>query len=58
MQQDDKNQTARDIVELFKDGSSTSENYVRDCAALVEQTDGRLNAWQHLDADKAIAEAY
>jgi len=52
-----QNQTVRDIVELFKEGSSTSESYVRDCTSKIEQTDAQLHAWQYLDAEKAIGEA-
>jgi len=57
MQDANNNQTARDIVELFKAGSSTSENYVRDCTAWIEKTDAQIHAWQHIDAEKAIETA-
>ena len=51
------NQTVRDIVDLFKDGSSTAEAYVSGCTRLVDETDGDLKAWQHINAEQVVEDA-
>ncbi len=57
MNKPNNGQTVRDIVELFKEGSSTSEAYVGGCAKLIEESDSELHAWQHINSEQAIEAA-
>ncbi len=57
MDKPNNGQSVRDIVELFTDGSSTSEAYVGGCARLIEETDGDVQAWQHINTEKLLEDA-
>ncbi|MFP6746356.1 MAG: amidase [Alphaproteobacteria bacterium] len=50
-------ESATDLVAKIKTGELTSQALVRACLERIEQTDGAIRAWQHLDEDLALAQA-
>ncbi len=46
-----------DAAARIRSGTSSAEELVRACLAAVEQHNGRLNAFVHVDAELALAEA-
>jgi len=49
--------SACDAVRKIKDGSLSSVKLVTACLARIDETDGQLKAWAHLDRDHALAQA-
>ncbi|WP_417675779.1 amidase [Roseibium sp.] len=49
--------SASEAVRKIRAGLLTSTDLVSACLRRIEETDGQLKAWAHLDRDKALAEA-
>ena len=49
--------TAAETARLIAGGAISSEEHVRACLARIEQTESTVQAWAHLDADYALAQA-
>jgi len=49
--------TATDAARRIREGEFSSEELVRACLERVDQVDGTVEAWAHLDRDYAIAQA-
>ncbi|QHQ37191.1 amidase [Algicella marina] len=49
--------TASDAAEAIRSGRLTATKLVSDCLARIEETDGTLHAWAHVDAEGAMAAA-
>lgn len=49
--------SATEAVRLFADRELSSEELVRDCLERISAREGELQAWTHVDPDKAIATA-
>ncbi|MGY4334726.1 Asp-tRNA(Asn)/Glu-tRNA(Gln) amidotransferase A subunit family amidase [Bradyrhizobium sp. LB7.2] len=52
-----KELTALEAARLIAAGQLTSETLVRSCLDQVEELEASVQAWEHLDADQAIAQA-
>ena len=48
---------AVDAVRKIREGTLTSVDLVKACLARIDQTDGELKAWVHLDPEHALAQA-
>lgn len=49
--------SASEAASKIRAGLLSSVDLVRACLARIEETDGQLKAWAHLDADHALAQA-
>ncbi len=49
--------SACDAARKIKEGSLTSVDLVKSCLTRIDESDGQLKAWQHLDRDHALAQA-
>lgn len=49
--------TARQYVDHIKLGELSSEYLVAHCLSVIENTDEKIGAWAHLNADQALSEA-
>ncbi|MGH1478014.1 MAG: amidase [Geminicoccales bacterium] len=49
--------SASEAASKIRAGTLTSVDLVKACLARIEETDGQLKAWAHLDAEHALAEA-
>ncbi len=49
--------SACESARKIKDGSLSSVNLVKACLARIEETDGQLKAWVHLDPEHALKQA-
>jgi Asp-tRNA(Asn)/Glu-tRNA(Gln) amidotransferase A subunit family amidase len=49
--------TAREAAEAIRRGTITSEDLVRACLERIRERDPQVEAWAHLDADHALAQA-
>jgi Asp-tRNA(Asn)/Glu-tRNA(Gln) amidotransferase A subunit family amidase len=49
--------SAVDAAARIREGRLSSVDLVKSCLARIEETDGELKAWVHLDADHALAQA-
>jgi len=49
--------SATDAVAQIKEGTLSSVNLTKACLARIEETDGQIGAWAHLDSEKALAQA-
>lgn len=52
-----KELAALDAARLIAAGQLTSETLVRSCLERIEELESGVQAWEHLDADQAIAQA-
>ena len=50
-------ETATDLAPRLRAGDVNAEDLVRDCLDRIEATDGAIQAWSHLDAEHALAQA-
>ncbi len=49
--------SAVDAARKIKDGEVKSVDLVKACLGRIEETDGQLKAWAHIDAEQALAQA-
>lgn len=49
--------TATEAVDAIASGKLTSVDLVKSCLAQIDQTDGAIGAWAHLDTDHALTQA-
>ncbi|MEM8540897.1 MAG: amidase [Pseudomonadota bacterium] len=49
--------SASEAAAKIKEGSLSSVDLVKACLAKIEETDGQIKAWAHIDADAALAQA-
>lgn len=49
--------SATDAVAQIREGQLSSVNLTKACLARIEETDGQIGAWAHLDPEKALAQA-
>ena len=49
--------SANEAAQQIRDGRLTSVQFVQACLDRIEQTDGQLKAWAHIDSDMAFAQA-
>ncbi|MEM7194682.1 MAG: amidase [Pseudomonadota bacterium] len=49
--------SAVEYAGLIRDGSLTSEALVSHCLSVIEQTDGDIRAWAHVDSEGALEQA-
>ena len=49
--------TARQLITQMANGQLTSEALVRHCLDVIEKTDGQIQAWVHVDGDRALQQA-
>ncbi|WP_417666556.1 amidase [Roseibium sp.] len=49
--------SATEAVRKIRTGLLTSTELVKACLERIDQTDGQLKAWAHVDAEKALAQA-
>ena len=49
--------SAIEAARKIREGALSSVDLVKACLARIGETDGQLNAWAHLDADHALAQA-
>ncbi len=51
------NQTVEEQVRLIREGSLTSEKWVKSCLDRISATDSQIGAWTHLDSGLALEQA-
>jgi len=49
--------SAADAADAVASGRLSSVDLVKSCLARIEETDGEIKAWAHLDGDAALAQA-
>ena len=49
--------SAVEAARKIRDGTLSSIDLVKACLARIDETDGQLKAWTHLDAEHALAQA-